>query len=77
MSISRYTIHAKDIAIIEGLQQRSAENKFTTYRNLHKKKPHQPLTIKEYCEYMGFEYDHFLKQYKNLFSIEIRKIQLP
>lgn len=76
MSFFRYTIHAKDIAVIEGLGQKAASSKLTLYRNLHQKERHQPLTILEYCKYKAFQYEHFLKQYQNLFSIEIRKYQL-
>ena len=76
MSFYRYTIHAKDIAIVEGLKPKSAAEKLTAYRNLHKKERHQPLSIKEYCKYLGFDYEHFMQQYKDLFSIEVRNLKL-
>lgn len=53
----RTTIYPKDVANITGKSVKSACRLVTKIRSDLGKKPHQILTLNEFCEYMGLKPD--------------------
>lgn len=55
MNHNRLYIYPKDVSIITGKGIRHAQRLLRTVHNALKKKPHQPVTIPEFAEYMGLD----------------------
>ena len=51
----RLIIYPKDVKIITGKSYRSACDLLIEIRKTLNKAPHQVLTIREFCDYMGLE----------------------
>lgn len=51
----RQVIYASDIQNFFGKGQRMAYKMIADMKKYFKKKPHQPITIQNFCEYYGIE----------------------
>ena len=51
----RICIYAKDIMNITGRKERAARKLLAKIRNKYKKKTGDFLTVKEFCQYTGFD----------------------
>ena len=58
-------LYPKEVAIIIGKSQTTAQTLVRTIKDAHGKAKHQALTIREFCEYMGFPYDEILNMINN------------
>lgn len=54
--MKRLCINSAEIAIILGKSQSNAQKLVRIIKDVHKKKSHQPITIREFCEYMDLPY---------------------
>lgn len=59
----RLTITIKDIMNILGKSHSAAQRRYATIKDALGKKNYQCITIKEYCDYEGFDYDTVIKTY--------------
>ncbi len=59
-------IHTKDVAIIKGISQDTARRLLLTIKDAFDKKPHQSVTIREFCEYEGLPYDEVFAMINSL-----------
>jgi len=50
-------IYPKEVALILGKSQTYAQTLLRTMRDVYKKKKHQAVTIREFCEYMALPFD--------------------
>lgn len=53
--MQRIVIYPKDIMIITGRSERYSRNLLKQIKSSYSKLKHQPLTIDEFCQYMGFD----------------------
>jgi hypothetical protein len=53
--MQRVVIYPKDIMIITGRSERYSRNLLKQIKSVHTKQKHQPLTVEEFCQYMGFD----------------------
>ena len=53
--MQRVVIYPKDIMIITGRSERYSRNLLKQIKSVHAKQKHQPLTVDEFCQYMGFD----------------------
>jgi hypothetical protein len=53
--MNRICIYPKDIQIITGKSERQSRNIITQIRIQNNKEKHQPVTLDEFCNYMGFK----------------------
>ncbi|WP_188653425.1 hypothetical protein [Yeosuana aromativorans] len=53
----RYCIYPKEIAIILGKSYTHSCQLVRTIKDAHGKSSHQPITIKEFCDYMDLPYE--------------------
>ena len=58
-----FCIYAKEIAKILGKSERTALRIMENMKFVLNKKPHQLLTIREFCEYAGFDYEEVMNQF--------------
>jgi len=54
---SRIVIYNGDIILLNGCSEATASRKMQQCREALGKLPHQPITIREYCNYYGLEYN--------------------
>lgn len=57
MATQRLVIYPKDIVLITGKSERYCRYLIKHIKAHYGKESHQSLTIREFCEYMGLEYD--------------------
>ena len=62
MITKRVCIYPKDIQLITGRSERYGRKLLQTIKDVLEKEPHQFITIKEFSEYSGIEFD-VVKQY--------------
>ena len=62
----RVCIYAKDIEWITGKSPRCAREIVRDIKLLHKKKKHQLVTIKEFCDYMGLPFGDVFNMINNI-----------
>lgn len=53
----RICIYPSDVAEITGKSISSSRQLIRTIKDVYGKRKHQPVTIKEFCEYEGFPYE--------------------
>lgn len=53
--MQRVVIYPKDIMIVTGRSERYSRNLLNKIKTNINKAKHQPLTIEEFCQYMGFD----------------------
>ena len=53
--MNRICIYTKDIQSITGKSERQCREIIKQIRQLRNKQKHQPITIQDLCEYLGFE----------------------
>ena len=53
--MKRICIYTKDIQIITGRSERYCRNLIAEIKKTNNKEKHQPVTIDEFCHYMGIE----------------------
>lgn len=53
--MQRVVIYPKDIMIVTGRSERYSRNLLEKIKANFNKAHHQPLTIEEFCQYMGFD----------------------
>jgi len=53
--MQRVVIYPKDIMIVTGRSERYSRNLLKKIKANFNKANHQPLTIEEFCQYMGFD----------------------
>ena len=53
--MNRICIYAKDIQQITGKSERQAREIIKKIRATRAKPKHQPITVEELCEYLGFD----------------------
>jgi hypothetical protein len=56
----RSIITRKDIEIIKGCSRKTALKLLNTLRDVLNKQPHQIISIREYCQYEGLNYDEVI-----------------
>ncbi len=54
--MKRLCINSAEIAAILGKSQSNAQNIVRNIKYIYEKKKHQPITIREFCDYMDFPY---------------------
>ncbi|AWI25802.1 hypothetical protein [Flavobacterium pallidum] len=52
---SRLCIHTKDMVLLTGYSEGYCRRVIREIRTRNNKKRHQPVTISEFCSYLGFE----------------------
>lgn len=57
MNTKRVCIYPKDIQLITGRSERYGRKLLQTIKDALQKEPHQFITIKEFSEYSGIEFD--------------------
>ncbi|MCF6130896.1 hypothetical protein [Flavobacterium wongokense] len=53
--MNRICIYAKDVQVITGKSERQAREIMKQIRQLTRKEKHQPITVHDLCDYLGFE----------------------
>jgi hypothetical protein len=53
--MQRVVIYPKDIMIVTGRSERYSRGLLKKIKETYNKAKHQPLTIDEFCQYMGFD----------------------
>lgn len=53
----RFCIYPKEIAIILGKSETYSRNLVRTIKDVHCKSSYQPITIKEFCDYMDLPFE--------------------
>ncbi len=59
--MTRIVMYPSDIIILTGKSESYARKEIQNLKKAFNKKPHQKATIKEYCQYYGFDIDEVLK----------------
>lgn len=62
--MQRVVIYPKDIMIVTGRSERYSRNLLNKIKVTFNKAKHQPLTIDEFCQYMGFDSSKIVAQLK-------------
>ncbi len=57
LSAKRVIIYPKDIQLLTGKSERYARKLVAQVKKYYNKESHQPLSIKEFCQYMGLEFE--------------------
>ena len=60
--MNRLCIYPKDIQIITGRSERYGRNLIRKIKDHFKKEQHQVVSIQEFCEYMGLQYEVVARQ---------------
>ena len=60
--MNRLCIYPKDIQIITGRSERYGRNLIRKIKGHFKKEQHQVVSIQEFCEYMGLQYEVVARQ---------------
>ena len=55
--LTRICIYPKDVQLITGRSERSSRELILKIKKILKKENHQPLTVHEFCTYMGIPYE--------------------
>ena len=55
--LTRICIYPKDVQLITGRSERSSRELILKIKKTKKKEHHQPLTVHEFCTYMGIPYE--------------------
>lgn len=55
--MKRQCIYTSDIEAITGKSKKTAQKIMRTIKDVYQKKKHQVVTIREFCNYTGFEYE--------------------
>ncbi|GAA3784253.1 hypothetical protein GCM10022271_15770 [Corallibacter vietnamensis] len=55
--MKRICIYPSDVEAITGKSKKTAQTLVRTIKDVYQKKKHQVVTIREFCDYMGLEYD--------------------
>lgn len=53
----RICIYPKDVQLITGRSERSSRELILKIKKILQKDHHQPLTVQEFCTYMGIPYE--------------------
>ena len=53
----RICIYPKDVQLITGRSERSSRELILKIKKILQKEHHQPLTVQEFCTYMGIPYE--------------------
>ncbi|RSK40501.1 MULTISPECIES: hypothetical protein [Mangrovimonas] len=64
--MKRLCIYPKEVAIIIGKSQTTAQTLVRTIKDIHEKEKHQALTIREFCDYMGLDYQEVFNMINNI-----------
>jgi hypothetical protein len=59
--MDRYCIYPKEIATILGKSETYSRNLVRTIKDANTKSSYQPITIKEFCDYMDLPYDEIFE----------------
>ncbi len=62
--MKRICIYTKDIQSITGRSERYSRNLLAEIKKSNNKLKHQPVTITEFCNYMGLESNHIAHHLK-------------
>lgn len=57
----RFCIYPKEIAVILGKSETYSRNLVRTIKDAHGKSSHQPITIREFCDFMDLPYEDILR----------------
>ncbi len=60
--MNRLCIYPKDIQIITGRSERYGRNLIRKIKEHFKKEQHQVVSIQEFCQYMGLQYEVVARQ---------------
>jgi hypothetical protein len=60
--MNKLCIYPKDIQIIRGRSDRYGRNLIKRIKKHLKKRQHQVVTVKEFCQYMGLQHDTVARQ---------------
>ena len=67
--MKRICIDAKEVAIILGKSQSTAQTLLRTIRDAYEKKKRQPVTIKEFCDYMELPFEEVFNMINGIKSV--------
>ncbi len=59
--MNRLCIYPKDIQIITGKSERQGRNIIAKIKQQLNKQKHQSVTIQEFCQYQGLDYEQVIK----------------
>ncbi len=59
--MNRLCIYTKDIQIITGKSDKYCRGIIANIKKLHNKQKHQPISIDEFCKYLGLDVDEVKK----------------
>ncbi|REE24455.1 hypothetical protein DFQ09_104226 [Winogradskyella pacifica] len=59
-------IYPKEVAVIIGKSQTTAQTLVRTIKDIHGKAKHQALTIREFCNYMDLPYEETFNMINNI-----------
>lgn len=62
MKLKRIIIYPKDIQLITGKSERYGRNIIQKIKDHYNKEPHQLVSIKEFCNYMGLEEEEIMSR---------------
>ena len=60
--MNRLCIYPKDIVVVTGRSERYGRNLIRKIKEHFKKEQHQVVSIQEFCEYMGLQYEVVARQ---------------
>lgn len=60
MKLVQLVIHSREVSVILGQNIRTSRKLLRTIKDVYDKQPHEYVTIKEFCEYMGLPYDEVM-----------------
>ena len=63
--MNRLCIYPKDIQIITGKSERQGRNIIAKIKQQLNKQKHQSVTIQEFCQYQGLDYEQVIKIINN------------
>ncbi|WP_417289536.1 hypothetical protein [Corallibacter sp.] len=64
--MKRICIYPSDVEAITGKSKKTAQTLVRTIKDVYQKEKHQVVTIREFCEYMGLEYDDVFNEINNI-----------
>ncbi|WP_418511958.1 hypothetical protein [Corallibacter sp.] len=64
--MKRICIYPSDVEAITGKSKKTAQTLVRTIKDVYQKEKHQVVTIREFCEYMGLEYEDVFNEINNI-----------
>ena len=74
--MKRLCINSAEIAIILGKSQSNAQKLVRVIKDVHNKKSHQPITIREFCDYMDLPFQDVFEMLNKAKPTETKEASL-